>query len=43
LIALPLAAVLALGAQPAEMGYLTADGLLAHLLFSLVAGVALDP
>ncbi|MEO6208345.1 MAG: MFS transporter, partial [Candidatus Limnocylindrales bacterium] len=42
LIALPLVAVLALGAQPAEMGYLTAAGLLPHLLFSLVAGVALD-
>ena len=38
LIALPLVAVLALGAQPAEMGYLTAAGLLPHLLFSLVAG-----
>lgn len=42
LIALPLVAVLAIGAQPAEMGYLTAASLLPHLLFSLVAGVALD-
>ena len=41
-IALPLVAVLILGADAAEMGSLTAAGLLPHLLLSLVAGVWLD-
>lgn len=41
-IGLPLVAVLVLGADAAEMGYLTAAGLFPHLLFSLPAGVWLD-
>lgn len=41
-IALPLVAVLVLGAEAAEMGTLTAAGLLPHLLLSLAAGVWLD-
>ena len=41
-IGLPLVAVLALGADAAEMGYLTAVGLLPHLLFSMPAGIWLD-
>jgi MFS family permease len=42
LLGLPLVAVLLLGADAAEMGYLTAAGLFPHLLFSLPAGVWLD-
>jgi MFS family permease len=42
LLGLPLVAVLVLGADAAEMGYLTAAGLFPHLLFSLPAGVWLD-
>lgn len=42
LLGLPLVAVLVLGAEAAEMGYLTAAGLLPHLLFSLPAGAWLD-
>jgi MFS family permease len=42
LLAIPIVAVLILDAQPAEMGLLTAAGLLPHLLFSLPAGVWLD-
>lgn len=42
LIALPLAAVLVLDADAADMGYLTAAGLAPHLLLSLPAGVWLD-
>jgi MFS family permease len=42
LLAIPIVAVLVLHAQPAEMGLLTAAGLLPHLLFSLPAGVWLD-
>jgi MFS family permease len=41
-LGLPLVAVLSLGADAAQMGYLTAFGLLPHLLFSLPAGVFLD-
>jgi MFS family permease len=41
-IGLPLVAVLVLGADAAQMGYLTAAGLLPHLLFSLPAGVWLE-
>ncbi len=41
-LGLPLVAVLTLGANPAQMGTLTAVGLLPHLLFSLPAGVWLD-
>jgi MFS family permease len=41
-IALPLVAVLVLGADAAQMGSLTAAGLLPHLLFSLAAGMWLD-
>jgi MFS family permease len=41
-VALPLAAVLVLHADPAGMGLLTAAGLLPHLFFSLAAGVWLD-
>jgi MFS family permease len=41
-LALPLLAVLAIGAGPAEMGYLTAAALLPNLLFSLVAGAWVD-
>ena len=42
LIALPLAAVLVLHANAAEMGYLTAAELAPHLLFSLPAGAWLE-
>ena len=42
LLALPIVAVLILHADPAQMGLLTAIGLLPHLLFSLPAGVWLD-
>jgi MFS family permease len=42
LLAIPIVAVLILGADPADMGLLTAAGLLPHLLFSLPAGVWLD-
>jgi MFS family permease len=42
LLAIPIVAVLVLGADPADMGLLTAAGLLPHLLFSLPAGVWLD-
>lgn len=41
-LALPVIAVLLLHADPAQMGLLTAFGLLPHLLFSLPAGVWLD-
>ncbi len=41
-LGVPLVAVLTLGANPAQMGTLTAVGLLPHLLFSLPAGVWLD-
>ncbi len=41
-LALPVIAVLTLHADPAQMGLLTAFGLLPHLLFSLPAGVWLD-
>ncbi|MEU1844666.1 MFS transporter [Micromonospora sediminicola] len=42
MLAVPLLAVLALGAGPAEMGYLTAASLLPNLLFSLPAGAWVD-
>lgn len=42
LLAIPIVAVLVLNAQPADMGLLTAAGLLPHLFFSLPAGVWLD-
>jgi len=42
LLALPIVAVLVLDADAAQMGLLTAVGLLPHLLFSLPAGVLLD-
>jgi MFS family permease len=42
LIALPLTAVLVLDANAAEMGYLTAAGLLPYLFFSLHAGAWVD-
>ena len=42
LIAVPIIAVLTLGASPEQMGLLTAAGLLPGLLFSLPAGVWLD-
>ena len=42
LLALPIVAVLILGADPTQMGVLTAIWLLPHLLFSLPAGVWLD-
>jgi MFS family permease len=42
LIALPLVAVLALDATPAQMGYLAAAGLLPNLLFSVHAGTWVD-
>jgi MFS family permease len=42
LIALPLLAVLTVGAGPAEMGYLTAASLLPNLFFSLFAGAWVD-
>jgi MFS family permease len=41
-LALPLFAVLTVGAGPAEMGYLTAAALIPNLLFSLVAGAWVD-
>lgn len=41
-LGVPLVAVLTLGANPAQMGTLTAVGLLPHLIFSLPAGVWLD-
>jgi MFS family permease len=41
-LALPIVAVLVLHANPAQMGLLTAVGLVPHLLFSLPAGVWLD-
>jgi MFS family permease len=42
LIAIPLLAVLTIGAGPAEMGYLTAAALVPNLLFSLLAGAWVD-
>jgi MFS family permease len=42
LLALPIVAVLGIGADAAQMGVLTAAGLLPHLLFSLPTGVWLD-
>ncbi|WP_020522763.1 MFS transporter [Catelliglobosispora koreensis] len=42
LLAIPLLAVLGAGAGPAQMGYLTAAGLVPHLLFSLLAGAWMD-
>jgi MFS family permease len=42
LLAVPVIAVLTLGATPEQMGLLTAAGLLPNLLFSLPAGVWLD-
>jgi MFS family permease len=42
LIALPLIAVLTIGAGPAEMGYLTAAALVPNLFFSLLAGAWVD-
>ncbi|GIF21640.1 MFS family permease [Actinoplanes tereljensis] len=42
LLAMPLLAVLAVGAGPAEMGYLTAAALLPNLLFSMPAGAWVD-
>jgi MFS family permease len=42
LLGIPLVAVLVLGADATAMGFLTAAGLLPHLLFSLVAGAWLD-
>lgn len=42
LLAVPLVAVLVLHARPAEMGYLTAAGVLPSLLFSLHAGAWVD-
>ena len=42
LIALPLTAVLALGATPAQMGILTTVALIPNLLFSLHAGAWVD-
>jgi MFS family permease len=42
LIALPLTAVLVLDANAAQMGYLTAAGLVPYLLFSLHAGARVD-
>ncbi|HEY0697650.1 MAG TPA: MFS transporter, partial [Micromonospora sp.] len=41
-LAVPLLAVLAIGAGPAEMGYLTAASLLPNLFFSLPAGAWVD-
>ena len=41
-LALPLTAVLALGATPTQMGLLAAAGSLPNLLFSLIAGVWVD-
>lgn len=42
MLAVPLLAVLAVGAGPAEMGYLTAASLLPNLFFSLPAGAWVD-
>jgi MFS family permease len=42
LLAIPLLAVLTVGAGPAQMGYLTAAALVPNLLFSLVAGAWVD-
>ncbi|MFI5933389.1 MFS transporter [Actinoplanes sp. NPDC051494] len=42
LIAIPLLAVLTIGAGPAEMGYLTAAALLPNLFLSLLAGAWVD-
>jgi MFS family permease len=42
LLALPLVAILVADAGPAQMGYLTAAGLVPSLLFSLVAGAWAD-
>src|SRR3954453_14496998 len=42
LLAIPIIAVLNLGASPEQMGLLTAAGLLPNLLLSLPAGVWLD-
>jgi MFS family permease len=42
LLAIPLTAVLVLHAGPAQMGYLTAAGVLPSLLFSLAAGARID-
>jgi MFS family permease len=42
LLALPLLAALVLDASPAQMGYLTAAGLIPNLIFSLYAGVWVD-
>ncbi len=42
LLALPLLAVLLLDATPAQMGYLTAAGLVPNLLLSFLAGVWVD-
>jgi MFS family permease len=41
-LALPLAAVLVLHANPAQMGYLTAVGVLPNLLFALTVGAWVD-
>lgn len=41
-LALPLMAVLTIGAGPAQMGYLTAAGVIPNLLFSLAAGAWVD-
>jgi len=41
-LALPITAVLILNADATQMGFLTAVGLLPHLLFSLPAGIWLD-
>src|SRR6185369_17111131 len=41
-LALPIVAVLTLGASPGDMGFLTAASLLPALLFSLPGGVWLD-
>jgi MFS family permease len=42
LLALPLLALLGAGAGAVEMGYLTAAGLVPHLLFSILAGAWMD-
>jgi hypothetical protein len=42
LIAIPLLAVLTIGAGAAEMGYLTAAALLPNLFLSLLAGAWVD-
>lgn len=42
LLAIPLLAVLTAHATPAQMGYLTAAGLVPYLLFSLIAGAWAD-